>query len=284
MGVSDTIKLTLTQNSRHTFQSWRDRYLKRLRHHGHRPGGPAPEVGPTAPEQTSTVPRPRATTNQAPKPHPHAGSSNTIRDGRVAQGTAAANKRKRPSYEETSTVSNTDTSHASQKRRRIPRDDPVESDTQLETSDESESAKYETAPQFQVPNESQLNDDDILVPLATHEEDEVEENGSAGNVTAWIQKRIDSGRKYDDILEALSCTSMNTELADKVLDLLSEGKKIPDNMPGVWTEADDEALTGQDGRAMERVMEKHGSELFDERWQYLEQSARAALLVAEESE
>ncbi|GAM34419.1 transcription factor [Talaromyces pinophilus] len=269
------------QNPRHTFQSWRDRYLKRLRHHGHRPGGPPPEVEPTAPKQMSTVPKPKATTAQAPKPIPHAGSSNTKRDGRASEDATVANKRKRPSYESTSTVSNIDDGDTAQKRRRIPRDDPVESDSQLETSDESQSAKYETAPQFPVPEESQLDDDDTLVPLTSQEEDEVRKNGRIKDVDAWMQKRIDSGRKPNDVLQAISCTTMNHKLADKVLVLLSKGKKIPDNIPGVWTEEDDEALTGQDGRAMERVMEKHGSELFDERWQFLEQSARATQFVAE---
>lgn len=162
----------------------------------------------------------------------------------------------------------------------MPRDE--ESDSQLETSDESQSAKYQTAPQFQVPEESQLDDDDTLVPLTTHEEEEVKENGKIKDVNAWIQKQEVSGQNPHDVIAAISCTTMNHKLADKVLDLLSKGKKIPDNIPGVWTEEDDEALTGQDGRAMERVMEKHGSELFDERWQFLEQSARATVFVAEE--
>ncbi|EEA28409.1 transcription factor Rap1, putative [Talaromyces marneffei ATCC 18224] len=268
------------QNPRHTFQSWRDRYLKRLRHHGHRPGGPAQEAESTAPEQVSTVPKPRATITHISKPDSHAGSSKIKRDGRPTHDTAAANKRKRPSYEEISAVSNTEGDHSSQKRRRIPSPARAESDSQLETSDGSQSAKYETAPQFPVPEDSQIDDDDTLVPLTTHDED-TEENGDARALEAWIQKRIDSGRNGDHILQALSCTSMNAELADQVLDLLTKGKGIPKDMPGVWTEEDDEALTGQDGRAMERVMKKHGSEIFDERWQFLEQSARATQLVAQ---
>ncbi|KAF5004458.1 hypothetical protein F66182_16039, partial [Fusarium sp. NRRL 66182] len=133
---------------------------------------------------------------------------------------------------------------------------------------------------FPIPEENNLDDDDTLVPITTQEEGK-EESGDAEDLDAWIQKRVDSGRKLEDIIQALSCTSMNPELADKVLDVLSKEKRIPSDMQGVWTEADDEALTGQDGRAMERVMNKHGSELFDERWQFLEQSARATQLVAE---
>lgn len=243
--------------------------MKRLRHLGHRPGGPAHEE--------TAAPQPRAL---APKPDPHAGPSNTEDNRRATQDTAAAKKRKRASYEDASAVFNTEGVQVAQNKRRIPQDDPVESDSQIETSDESQSEKYETAPQFPVPEEGQLDDDDTLVPLTPHEEGH-EENGSAEDLDVWIQRRVHSGRKLEDIIQALSCTSMNPELADKVLDVLSKEKKIPSNMQGVWTEADDEALTGQDGRAMERVMKKHGSELFDERWQYLEQSARATQLVAE---
>ena len=258
--------------------------MKRLRHHGHRPGGPAQEAETTAPERASTVPKPRVTTTHVSKSDSHTGPSNAKHDGRTSQDTAASNKRKRPSYEGTPAVSITERDHAAQKRRRVHRDDPVESDSQPETSDESQSAKYETAPQFPIPKESQIDDDDTLVPLTTHEEEVVEENGSADALEAWIQKRVDSGRNVDDVLQALSCTCMKAELADKVLDLLSKGKGIPKDIPGVWTEEDDEALTGQDGRAMERVMKKHGSELFDERWQFLEQSARATQLVAQGGE
>lgn len=243
--------------------------MKRLRHLGHRPGGPA--------QGETVAPQPRAL---APKPEPHAGPSNTEDNSRTTRDTAAANKRKRASYENASAVSNTEGVHVAQKRRRIPQDHPVESDSQLETSDESPSEEYETAPQFPIPEENNLDDDDTLVPITTQEEGK-EESGDAEDLDAWIQKRVDSGRKLEDIIQALSCTSMNPELADKVLDVLSKEKRIPSDMQGVWTEADDEALTGQDGRAMERVMNKHGSELFDERWQFLEQSARATQLVAE---
>lgn len=201
--------------------------MKRLRHLDHRPGGPTQE-GAEAPETVSTVPNPKAPATHTLKPDSYAVSSNTEHDGRATQKPAAAKKRKRPSYEEASAISDTGRDHAAEKKIRIPRDDSTEIDSQLETSDESQSAKYETAPQFPVPEESQINDDDTLVPLATQEE--VGANDNPESLEAWIQKRVDSGRKIDDILQALSCTSMNAELADKVLDLLSEGTKIPRNM------------------------------------------------------
>ncbi|EED23085.1 transcription factor Rap1, putative [Talaromyces stipitatus ATCC 10500] len=277
------------QNPRHTFQSWRDRYVKKLRGKP-RPGGPAQGAGSPAPD-------PKATTTQVSKPGSGAAHSDTKRNGHAAQtfqGKAAGFKRDRLSYEGTSTISNLEVDHAAKKRRRatdyIPRNDPPSSneadiDPQLETTDESQSAKYETASQFPLASDSQTSgisqlDGDTLVPLMT-EGEEINTNGNAEALEAWIQKRIDDGRNSDHILLALSCTSMNAELADKVLDLLNAGKGIPTDMPGVWTEEDDKALTGQDGRAMERVMQKHGSEAFDERWQFLEQSARATELVSQ---
>ena len=247
-----TANLAYIQNPRHTFQSWRDRYLKRLRHLGHRPGGPAPEVESIAPGRLSTVPKPKTTTQtpkpRVPEPDLQTKSSNIeienhVREDTAAAAAAAANKRKRPSIEENSAISHVESSHAVQKKRKISQDDPAEEESPAETSDESQSAKYQTAPQFPVVDEGQLDDDDTLVPLPTYDEEEVEENGSAGDLEAWIQKRVDAGRKLDDILKALDCTSMNAGLADKVLDLLSREKKIPDDMQGVWTEEDDQALT-----------------------------------------
>lgn len=102
------------------------------------------------------------------------------------------------------------------------------------------------------------------------------EDHPAGDLETWVQKRIDRGRNSDHILLALTCTCLNVKLADQVLNILSAGNPIPDDIPGVWTEDDDNAIMGSDGRAMERILKKHGDTKFNERFLFLEQSRMAA--------
>jgi telomeric repeat-binding factor 2-interacting protein 1 len=62
---------------------------------------------------------------------------------------------------------------------------------------------------------------------------------------------------------------MDPELADTVLESLVAGKGIPADMRGVWTAHDDSCIDAQDSREIQRVLEKHGSDLFNTRWKYL---------------
>ena len=86
---------------------------------------------------------------------------------------------------------------------------------------------------------------------------------------AWIDANTTAGITVDDGLAALKCTSMNTELAERVLQSVRKTKKIPENQRGVWTEIDDEDLEATDARKIERIKLKHGENGLEARWDFL---------------
>lgn len=178
--------------------------------------------------------------------------------------------------------------------------------TTTTTSDESQSTQFETAPQYppSAP-ETQTQPPSSLTPSQLEEEanfkalmelpypaaapaspapgsNNVQTASESEGVEEWVQKRIVEGQSVDHVLLALSCTSMDAELADQVLVLLSSGQGIPNDRPGVWTEQDDEVLMGTEGRAIELLNKKHGKEYFNRRYKYLEDRAEALQLVAKE--
>ncbi|KAH0556798.1 hypothetical protein GP486_005417 [Trichoglossum hirsutum] len=86
---------------------------------------------------------------------------------------------------------------------------------------------------------------------------------------AWIDAHIAAGASEDNVLLALKCSSMHTGLAEFVLKSLAGGRGIPEDTRGIWTEREDEALRGGDGRAIKILEEKHGREAFQMRWNFL---------------
>ncbi|OJD12039.1 hypothetical protein AJ78_07310 [Emergomyces pasteurianus Ep9510] len=87
----------------------------------------------------------------------------------------------------------------------------------------------------------------------------------------WIASRTTGRTAYSQqqVLEALACTTMDPDLADTVLNAMAAGKGIPDNVRGVWTKEDDERLEASDSRIIEAVLQKHGTELFNARFEYI---------------
>lgn len=86
---------------------------------------------------------------------------------------------------------------------------------------------------------------------------------------AWFDSCIDIGIDVDIIELALKAASNNPDLADVVLDSLGKGRGVPDNISGIWTEEDDECLEAVDARRIDRVIEKHGVEALDRRYEFL---------------
>lgn len=111
-------------------------------------------------------------------------------------------------------------------------------------------------------------------------DDDPEGEDMEQDIDAWIDERLHTGKAQheEQIHQALRCTSMDPELADRVLAILVEGKPIPDDMPGVWTPEDDKCIEGNETRGIQRVMEKHGTEAFNNRWEYLSMVREAGLL------
>jgi telomeric repeat-binding factor 2-interacting protein 1 len=102
--------------------------------------------------------------------------------------------------------------------------------------------------------------------------DDMDEEGSVRKMDKWIDDRVGNGKatSEEQVIQALQCTSMDPNLADKVLEYLVAGKGIPTEMRGVWTAEDDACLEGTDAREVERIHQKHGRDLVEARFEYLE--------------
>ncbi|KAK5124877.1 hypothetical protein LTR85_001067 [Meristemomyces frigidus] len=75
----------------------------------------------------------------------------------------------------------------------------------------------------------------------------------------------------DSIAAALKSTSMRPELAELVLLEEKAGRGLPIDVPGVWTEAEDQIIESGDARGMRGVTEKHGWDEMESRLKFLEQ-------------
>ncbi|KAJ5550073.1 hypothetical protein N7461_004771 [Penicillium sp. DV-2018c] len=89
------------------------------------------------------------------------------------------------------------------------------------------------------------------------------------DIESWIDQRVARGAKEYHVLTALHCASMDPERADKVLQYLTAGKGIPNDMPGVWTAEDDECVQAMEHSKVQRVLTKHGTQAYQERWDFL---------------
>ena len=96
---------------------------------------------------------------------------------------------------------------------------------------------------------------------------------------AWVASYEQRGFLEKFVLEVVDRSSIDIELAGKVLDSLQKGKEksrggseyqIPHNWRGVWTAADDQDLFSTDARKISRLQAKHGEDLLRSRWEYLE--------------
>ena len=79
---------------------------------------------------------------------------------------------------------------------------------------------------------------------------------------------MSAGYAKDDCLASLKATSFDLDLAMFVLRYMTRmGKgRIPRNEKGIWTREDDEDLEATDARRIERVYQKHGEEVVEQRW------------------
>ncbi|KAJ5928909.1 hypothetical protein N7466_007865 [Penicillium verhagenii] len=106
-------------------------------------------------------------------------------------------------------------------------------------------------------------------PEPQQDEDE-DEYDSYPDIDSWIDARLARGDvELPIVLEALQCTSMNPEYAEKVIAQYAAGKGIPYDMPGVWTAEDDKCLEGSNQRDIKALFDKHGEELCEARFEFL---------------
>lgn len=109
------------------------------------------------------------------------------------------------------------------------------------------------------------NEDDI----ANDPEVMLTEEDLIAKLESWMDAQLESGIDPDALELALKSASNNPDLADIVLECLRKGEGVPEDVRGVWTEEDDECLEAVDARRINRVMEKHGQEALDGRYEFL---------------
>ncbi|MCJ1387555.1 hypothetical protein MMC18_000398 [Xylographa bjoerkii] len=85
----------------------------------------------------------------------------------------------------------------------------------------------------------------------------------------WLDTRIESGIDAEILGVALKSTNNDPELADIVLESLNMDEGIPVDIRGIWTEEDDECLEAVDARKINAMIEKHGQEGLDKRYDFL---------------
>lgn len=88
---------------------------------------------------------------------------------------------------------------------------------------------------------------------------------------SWMATMKVRGHHESAIIEAVKCTSLQLDLAEFVLMHVRAGKGIPTDVPGVWSEDEDEQLEGGNARAIRSLEKKHGWDACRARLNYLEQ-------------
>ncbi|KAL4978636.1 Rap1 Myb domain-containing protein [Aspergillus desertorum] len=275
----------------HTWQSWRDRYLKRLRDRP-RPGEKLESNATTVREEDRRSHPSRASTSTS-----RAAAPATRRDEPPLQQQERKRKRS-PKY----TMSDDGTSDSTSSTQQgstnwhpassTPEVVIVSSASRREMSPQHEAHPKpkrarttlnglleRTIPQEKGPTEEPVNGkpsdeastsiDSVFLELPFLPSSPVAEEAPEQDIDSWIDSRVRTGKGSEaQVIEALQCTSMDPELADRVLESLTAGKGIPTDMRGVWTAEDDRDLEAQDTRDIQRVIEKHG-DLLNYRWDYL---------------
>ncbi|KAL4873024.1 hypothetical protein BDV12DRAFT_115530 [Aspergillus spectabilis] len=272
------------KNPRHPWQSWRDRYLKRLQGLA-RPGG---MVEPAANGRTGEAIRrntpPRATT-----------SRRAAAGAKVNETPQKPQERKRKRSPEPTTlgerasnsVPSAQQRGATTQRPLAPRPPVVVEPPAYERSYEREPSRHEGPSSPKKPKttkkqspekittrqpvgEASTGIDSLFLELPFLPSSPGADEAPEQDIDSWIDSRLSTGKGNEaQIIEALQCTSMDPDLADKVLGSLVAGKGIPTDMRGVWTTQDDECVEAQDTREIERALKKHGTDLFNARWEYL---------------
>ncbi|PYI33156.1 hypothetical protein BP00DRAFT_434768 [Aspergillus indologenus CBS 114.80] len=308
------------KNPRHTFQSWRDRYLKRLRGRP-RPGGmpkgsaleerPSQEVAPAQVTAHTAQSQPPAILAPEPEAVPSSSKPADKKRKRVSEtsdesdqpGPVHRSAPKRRTAEPVPERVEAAPAHPRHKGKEPVRP-PQPTDPKASIGGEKLPSTTNGVEQQSIPEQSgtgtdkpQNGADPVSIPpeidplflqlpfLPSSPEPEPvpdpEPEIPEQDIDTWIDRRLRNGRATEaQIIEALRCTSMDPDLADKVLEFMVAGKDIPDDIPGVWTSGDDRCVEGKETRGIQRVLEKHGAEAFDARWEYLSM-ARAAGLETE---
>ncbi|PYH98801.1 hypothetical protein BO71DRAFT_315458 [Aspergillus ellipticus CBS 707.79] len=294
------------QNPRHTYQSYRDRYLKKLKGLP-RPGGmPASSDPPPASQGEPVINPPARTAQPQSREKPPSGSAADNPGERKRKRTSEHNiggegeqKEAAPSNPKKKAIvinelADPFTTRIQTGEAATTQDMPLPAGTtnaQNQNINEANSKKQGDPdarhPAHQSQDPSQIDPMFLelpFLPLDDEPEQDDPEDVPQQDLDTLIEDRLRAGKadNQSQILEALKCTSMDPDVADKVLAYLVAGKDIPDDMPGVWTPEDDRAVEGTDARAIKRVIEKHGADAYNSRWEYLSMARDAGLVGTHE--
>ena len=92
---------------------------------------------------------------------------------------------------------------------------------------------------------------------------------------AFIEHYVALGYPQEIVVQALESTNMTTGNAAIVMEELMRSNEIPENIQGVWTAKDDEALDAVDSEEFERITMKHGTKNVVLRQKYFMYRARS---------
>ncbi|CEL05261.1 hypothetical protein ASPCAL06379 [Aspergillus calidoustus] len=237
------------KHPRHTYQSWRDRYIKRVR------GRPRPGdmVEPT---------RSRAENEEVRREAGSRASSTRLDDtvnrrSGTPQQTQEKKRKRSPgptttnqhTYNGTISAQKSEPSLQRNPQIRVPSEPLAQRETSRhETPSDPKKAKTTAQPSTKeaeppLPTGTDgTGINDLFLELPFFEpESEPEEEAPEQDIDTWIEDRLRRGKGDEgQIIEALQCTTH-----------------------------DDSCIDAQDSREVQHVLEKHGSDLFDTRWKYL---------------
>ncbi|KAF2149331.1 hypothetical protein K461DRAFT_231335 [Myriangium duriaei CBS 260.36] len=223
-------------NPRHTFQSWRDRYVKVLQHR------PPPTVIADGPPTPPSEPMIQDSASGASSPE--LGSSPVMPAHRV-ESLPRDSSEVRFSPDKETSRNMTDTQAI------------LDADTQaldfdipeLPEISDSVSMREESSAALRRQSDYFRHDSRPVSPIPSDGED----------VNVYIEAKIQLGFNEDDVIDALEATSMQTKLAEVALDALSNGRGLPKGLSGIWTRQDDEDLESSDSSKIQWLERKHGS-------------------------
>ncbi|KAF4547657.1 Hypothetical protein D9617_38g090970 [Elsinoe fawcettii] len=92
---------------------------------------------------------------------------------------------------------------------------------------------------------------------------------SGDDVSEYIEAKKRAGFKDNDIDDALFACSMQLELSEVALKVLSKGRGLPKTITGVWTLQEDADLQSGSAGKIERLNSKHGPREVNRRLQFL---------------
>ena len=137
------------------------------------------------------------------------------------------------------------------------------------------------APDFSIPDPdggwgSLIASSPPAMPSSPRAESVFSDTALREQMDAWIDAHAIKGISVEQVESVLKSTSMDTDLAHKALRHLAKTGTLPRNRRGVWTESDDEDLKSTDARKIQRLQEKHGTDSFTARWDFLDYYADEA--------